>query len=717
MAVTSPSGSPTGHARRQQLARERERPVANALALPPEHAELIDHSHERCAALGLSRIERPDFSPLGRADLNVARERNLRLQTHAAPVMEMLFDQIVNSGNMVVLCDATGVIIHSIGDDDFLQRAAKVALAPGVNWSEASKGTNGIGTALIEEAPTLVHADEHYLHANQFLTCSAAPIIDPRGNVLGVLDVSGDRHSYHQHTMALVKMSARMIENQWLQDHHRQSLRIHFHCRIGHIGSLMEGILAVSPEGRILGANRSALELLQISNSALRQRTLMAVFGVRVEQLADHFRSPLATPVALYTEDGRVFHAMARIDWPVWSRVSEAANAETQRHSAEAGEPTALAPGTAPPETAEPSPALSTTSPIPCATPTAPCCAGFQGLRTGEPQIETLVSRLRCVLDQPVPLMLHGESGTGKHTWARAIHAESTRREQALWWVHAGALTGGTLETEWAHQRARAAQPVATAGTPNAAAAGQAPGTVVLAHLEDMPDAAQADLLRWLQGFDHGGAPAGWTAPAPALIGLSTVPPRELMNSGRLRPDLYHRLNGLSVRLPALRARDDLALLTRTLLADRLQLPRISLSPEALAVLHRHSWPGNLRELQNVLRVAAALAAATAVIRPEHLPDDLLDTPLPALAVAHDGLPQAANVAHLSPNSATPPPDRPASPEARDTESRRLHEVERLAIEQAVAAAGGNLSLAAKQLGVSRNTIYRKLRWNERSSS
>jgi transcriptional regulator of acetoin/glycerol metabolism len=117
---------------------------------------------------------------------------------------------------MVVLTDATGTILHSIGDDDFLGRATKVALAPGANWSEQAKGTNAVGTALIEEVPTLVHADEHFMHANHFLTCSAAPILDPRGNILGVLDVSGDHRSYHQHTMALVKMSARMIENHWL---------------------------------------------------------------------------------------------------------------------------------------------------------------------------------------------------------------------------------------------------------------------------------------------------------------------------------------------------------------------------------------------------------------------------------------------------------------------------------------------------------------------
>ena len=286
------------------------RPIASALNLGNAHVDTIDQSHERCAALGLSRIERPDHAPLGRSDLTVVRDRNLRLSGHAAPVMEMLYEQIVNSESMVVLCDATGTVIHSTGDDDFLSRANKVALSPGVNWSESAKGTNAIGTALVEEVPTLVHADEHFMHANAFLTCSAAPILDPRGNILGVLDVTGDHRSYHQHTMALVKMSARMIENHWLTDDYRNVMRLHFHSRVEFIGTLMEGILAVSPDGKIVGANRGALEQLGLSGAALRMHSLTTLMGTSVGALVDRFKSPLATPAPVPREAALVISRM-----------------------------------------------------------------------------------------------------------------------------------------------------------------------------------------------------------------------------------------------------------------------------------------------------------------------------------------------------------------------------------------------------------------------
>jgi transcriptional regulator of acetoin/glycerol metabolism len=194
-----------------------------------------------------------------------------------------------------------------------------------VNWSESTKGTNAIGTALIEEVPTLVHADEHYMHANHFLTCSAAPILDPRGNILGVLDVTGDHRSFHQHTMALVKMSARMVENAWLADDPRHVLRLHLHPRAELIGSLMEGIVAVAADGRIAGANRAALELLHLGGPALRRHTLGSLFGITLGQLADHFRSPLATPLHLHTglpaaEAQAPLFAVARFNARGWAQ-------------------------------------------------------------------------------------------------------------------------------------------------------------------------------------------------------------------------------------------------------------------------------------------------------------------------------------------------------------------------------------------------------------
>ena len=172
------------------------------------------------------------------------------------------------------------------------------------------------------------------MHANHFLTCSAAPIFDPRGDMLGVLDVSGDQRSFHQHTMGLVRMSARMIENHWLCDDNSNRLRVHFHSRVEFIGTLLEGILVIGDGGKILGANRSALDQLNVSTVSLRAHTLTSLFGTSVAALSDHFRSPLQVPMQLSVPSGARFHVHARANWAA----RPAAVAPTVGANANAGE-------------------------------------------------------------------------------------------------------------------------------------------------------------------------------------------------------------------------------------------------------------------------------------------------------------------------------------------------------------------------------------------
>src|SRR5438046_5960235 len=175
--------------------------------------EITAQWHERARELGLRESDVPDFCTVRSSDLSAAIDRNRILHSHALQVMETLYEQIQNTHSMVILTDHRGLIIHALGDDDFLEKAGRVALRTGVLWSEESKGTNAIGTALLDGRATLVHADDHFLSINRFLTCSCAPIVDVHGNTIGALDVSGDRGSYHRHTMALARMSVQMIEN------------------------------------------------------------------------------------------------------------------------------------------------------------------------------------------------------------------------------------------------------------------------------------------------------------------------------------------------------------------------------------------------------------------------------------------------------------------------------------------------------------------------
>jgi len=668
----------------------------NPAALPalgdPMHAETILQSHERCAALGLSRIDRPDHTSVIRSDLAVARERNLRLHLHAAPVMELLLEQTMASQSMVLLTDAQGTVLHSVGHDAFLQRASKVALAPGANWSESSKGTNAIGTALVDELPTVVHAGEHFMHANGFLTCSAAPIFDPRGNMLGVLDVSGDHHSYHLHTMGLVKMSARMIENHWLSDDFRHALRLHFHSRPEFIGTLMEGIVAVGRDGKLLGANRSALDQLRLSGAALRMNSLTALFSVTVGAVIDHFRSPMAPPMAMVLPNGQPLHMRAVFNWPTWHALgSVTIDAHDDGFDA--------APTAAP----EGGFFAAAAGRRPAATPGAsPGLSGLRYLQTGDAQMEAVITKVKRVLNRDISILVLGDTGTGKELLARAIHQDSDRARYPFVAVNCASIPEHLIEAELFGY-----EDGAFTGARRKGATGKIlqanGGTLFLDEIGDMPLALQARLLRVLQ--ERQVTPLGSAKSVPvdvAVVSATHRPLREMMSAQTFREDLYYRLNGLVVRLPALRERSDLLTIVRKILRAETNGRPLDLDDEVIRLLQGYRWPGNIRQLTNVLRTAAVMAGSEMVITRAHLSDDFLED-------AQQDLPKPAGLSATG-SAATAVI---AATDAPAPDASTLEEMELRTIQRAVDEAGGNISVASRRLGISRNTIYRKLRWRD----
>lgn len=563
-----------------------------------DHATAIGESHERCRAMGLSRIAAFDPHPASGASLALLLERNSKLHAVAAPLMDMLHEVIAGTQSSVVLCDATGTIVRSIGVDDLLPDARKAVLAPGVNWSEPSQGTNAVGTALVAESPMFVQADEHYLYANQSLTCSAAPISDPRGSVAGALDVTGIGQSCHPHTMALVRMSSRMIENRWLTEGAPQLMRLHFHARSEFIGSLKEGILTVAPDGRIRDANRSAHGQLGLSGAALRRQTLSTLFGLSVGSVVDSFRSGNACPLVVHTSQGQAFHVVAHFNWPVLHGFGEPAPAKVKT-------------------------AVSTAEPPSIAAPAGGDPFTLDELTRGDKRMAVIGAKLRRVIDRDVPLLVLGETGTGKELLARAIHRESRRAHKPFIAVNCASIPEALIEAELFGYEEGAFTGARRSGSPGKFVQAHT-GTLFLDEIGDMPLALQARLLRVIQDrqvIPLGGAKA--VAVDVSIICATHRDLHEMIAARAFREDLYYRLNGLTVKLPALREREDLVLLAQRIVAE--QKGGNSLAPDLVALLETFHWPGNARQLHNVLRTTCAMAGERSTLRPEHLPEDLLD--------------------------------------------------------------------------------------------
>jgi len=367
--------------------------------------EAVARSWTRCLNEHRLHPDRPHRPPvLAPAELAARQARLADVIDCARHEMATLHQQLGDAECAVVLTDTDGVILHMVSSSAFAADVTALGFHVGAVWSEAEAGTNGMGTALVDERPVLVHADEHFMHANHFLTCQASPILDPRGNILGVLDVSGDRRGYHPHTMGLVKMSARMIENHWLSDDFRDALRLHFHMRPEFIGTLMEGILAIDRDGRCLGANRSALDLLGLSGAAVRMHTVSSLLGSPVGAIVDACRLPQATPLRLALPNGQLVYAQARCNWTLW----QPAGAGSAEAADVAAEPT--------PQAA----AGPDTTTAPAATPSY----SFARLLTGDGQVEAAIGKIRRVLDR--------QRGQGRllrpvHARADLLHAAGER--------------------------------------------------------------------------------------------------------------------------------------------------------------------------------------------------------------------------------------------------------------------------------------------------
>jgi transcriptional regulator of acetoin/glycerol metabolism len=636
------------------------RPVGASTPAPAgnrnaEMAGMIETSHRRSEGYGLCPGVRPDYNPLAGNDLSLLVDQNRMLHAHAVPTMETLYQQIVNTHNVVLLTDAQGVIVHSIGDADFLEKANRVALTPGVAWSEESRGTNAIGTAIAEKAPALVHADQHFLAANHFLTCSAAPITDHQGRVVGVLDVSGDQRSYHKHTMALVRMSALMIENQLFSATFDRAITLHFHARPEFIGTLMEGIASFSQGGRFLAANRNGLFQLGLSYQALQAHTFSSLFGLPVSALFDHYRTAAPGLLDLSMHNGVRVRGRAQL------HLGSGIHALTSPY--EAATPVAV-----------PAPARPRR------------LSGLRYLDTGDPQLAQVLAKVNKVLGRDIPILIMGETGTGKELLAQAIHNDSPRAQGPFVAVNCASIPETLIESELFGYEEGAFTGARKKGSVGKILQANG-GTLFLDEIGDMPVSLQAHLLRVLQERMVTPLGSGKSIPVNVeLICATNHNLRERIARGLFREDLYYRLNGLVVKLPPLRDRTDLETVVGKILASESEGARHRVSDTVLRLFRQHKWPGNFRQLTNLLRTAVIMAGDEDEIGLCHMPDDFLDD-------IDQGIPT------------TPEAGAQRLPAA----GANLEEMEMSAILRSLEAHGGNVSATARALGVSRNTIYRKL--------
>jgi transcriptional regulator of acetoin/glycerol metabolism len=436
----------------------------------------------------------------------------------------------------------------------------------------------------------------------------------------------------------MVKMMSQTIENRLILDQFQHGyFQLTFNTGLNNLDSQWAGLLVFDESGRILCANRRADNLLGVS---LLRANIEDLFKAPIAHLLDQQEGQ---PFALQAAGHNRFHGLLR-------------------------RPKA--------------PVLKLRS-VP--TPAKAEVANSQGLAAlsfGDEKVAKAAHQAKRLLEKNVPLLILGETGAGKEVFVKTLHQASSRADQPLIAVNCAAIPSELVEAElFGYEKG------AFTGAHHKGSVGLIrkadKGTLFLDEIGDMPLAVQARLLRVLQ--ERCVQPLGSSEQYPVdirVISATHCSLREQVQSGLFRQDLYYRISGLNLELPPLRERTDKAQLVQAIWEQhREPQQNAGFEPGVLALFERHPWPGNLRQLSNVIQVALALADDLP-IGTEHLPEDFF--------------------ADLDMESESSEPEIALNRRAALDTPEELNEL--------LQAAGGNISQLAKRLGVSRNTLYKRLR-------
>jgi transcriptional regulator of acetoin/glycerol metabolism len=574
-------------------------------------------------------------------------ERGSGLQSRVERVEPLLVDAravlddaaavIAERDFVLLVTDDEGVIVRRAGGGGFADESKCVRLIEGAHWSERARGTNAIGTALSEGRPTVVRGHAHSGQRFHQLVCSAAPVRSADGAVLAVIDATSGMGRHDADVGFIVRATARALE---------EVLRLRAYASAGaavartlarSIERMSCPAIVVESHATIRKANDAARAVLRLSEG----QSVTTALGLRWEDLRDDaLRStPRAIEInqqqfvlkteAILGRDGAVLAVLSVIE-------------RAQRPSVATAKSASKGPD------------------------------AFGAIFAEDEAMSASIARARRFATTDVPIVLLGETGSGKELMARAIHDGSKRAAAPFIALNCGAVAPQLLEAELfgaAPHAFTGADPRGRTGLFEAAHG----GTLFLDEVAEMPVAMQAALLRVLESGELRRVGEARSRSVDVRLVCATCRDLEqLVREGTFRSDLFYRLKGVSLTLPALRARTDRVELARHLLARKGSTATLSASAEH--AIRTHRWPGNIRELRSALDVAIALCDGEELTA-EHLP------------LTVDAQPDVGA-------------ERPVM----------LTEVEGSVVRRVLSEVAGNVSAASKRLGVARSTLYRMMR-------
>jgi transcriptional regulator of acetoin/glycerol metabolism len=503
----------------------------------------------------------------------------------AKPEIEQLMGRVAPSNYVIMLSDANGIALDVLSSAPPDQALRRVGVCAGADWREEQAGTNGIGTSIASGAGVTIHRSQHFFSNYSNLTCTAAPIFDADGRVIAALDASSVvdlPEEMQPFVLELVAATARRIERRYFLERNRN--RVILRIETGLAG-------AQDGNGLMLALDDSgcAVEMMGGTGGDLRVTDRQAMIG-----------SPLSDVMEIHWQDtgrGQEDVSAERIgiarlkgsDRPCFASLTVPAQSNGARLVKLAGTSQRVV---------KPQGVLRNGG------------LGLESLAGNDPVMREHVRTIRRLVDKRLPVLLQGETGTGKEEFARGIHEAGSRATKPFVVIDCSSIPESLIESELFGYETGTFTGARREGRRGRVAEANG-GTLFLDEIGDMPLALQTRLLRVLAQGEV--VPLGSAKPIKVdfnLVCASHQNLSKMVSDGRFRQDLYYRIAGIRLELPALRARGDKAdviLGALEIEAGHLGLgPTPRLSPGAFAVLLAQKWPGNMRELRLALRYALA---------------------------------------------------------------------------------------------------------------
>lgn len=604
-------------------------------SLRNQHRPVISSSWNRCSKKQIDPLKyEADIIPQERLE-NKLEQNRLLLQA-AKPYIDQLFQYFEDLPFAVVLADREGVLIDGRYNPRVFGKLERQRFLPGSIWREEISGTNAVGTALKEGKPVQVFAAEHFCQGWHNWVCSASPIRDPfTKQIIGYIDMTAEKELVQAHDLYLIASQAFKIE---------QALGIHLlekneNLLHSFINYFHDPLILFDMEGRILRLNDAAKFLLNVKvGERILQQFDPPVHGALNElsqkgmettyRLKNHFQWRV-----------RIFPYQLG-NWMIGGiAIFQQIKTENKRKRSESTR------------------------------------YQFDNIITQDPKMLQLIELAKKAAFYEKTVLITGETGTGKEILAQSIHAHGPRRNGPFVAVNCGAIPKDLIASELFGYEGGAFTGAKSEGNKGKFVSADG-GTIFLDEIGELSLEAQTYLLRVLE--EKAVVPVGSNRSIPVNVRIIAATHRnleELVKKGEFRSDLYYRLNVITLTVPALRERkDDIPLLIKHYIKVSDHTGQATIDDDAMQVLKDYYWPGNIRQLKNVVEQSLFLADHGR-IRLCNLPDEVKSDQIVLTQ--------------------------------KKIRRRKTYELDKTTLEKTLRQTGCNISEAAKILSVSRMTIYR----------